>query len=164
MDIILDIKVLIASVDEEVWIKLYLYDDDFYEYACTNNGIRKFIDNFTYYVNNKTFLFDKLHSIYDKPAYTSKNGTKYWYYNGRVHRDDDLPAIICTNGTKKWYYNGLVHRDDDLPAIIYGSGGKEWLRYGVLYRENNLPVIIYSSGNKYYCDNGLLYMSNKHKN
>ena len=32
------------------------------------------------------------------------NGTKYWYLNGKFHREDG-PAIECANGTKYWFLN-----------------------------------------------------------
>ena len=32
------------------------------------------------------------------------NGTKYWYLNGKRHREDG-PAIEYPNGTKYWYLN-----------------------------------------------------------
>ena len=33
------------------------------------------------------------------------NGTKFWYLNGQLHREDG-PAIECANGTKLWHLNG----------------------------------------------------------
>ena len=33
------------------------------------------------------------------------NGTKYWYLNGKLHREDG-PAIESANGSKSWYLNG----------------------------------------------------------
>ena len=35
-----------------------------------------------------------------------QNGTKRWFKNGIIHRDNDLPAYIGSNGTKAWYKNG----------------------------------------------------------
>jgi len=32
------------------------------------------------------------------------NGTKYWYLNGKRHREDG-PAVEYPNGTKYWYLN-----------------------------------------------------------
>ena len=57
---------------------------------------------------------------------TNKDGTKFWYKNGEIHRDNDLPAIEYSGGTKAWYKNGKRHRDDDLPAIERADGYKEW--------------------------------------
>lgn len=37
----------------------------------------------------------------------------------KVHRDNDLPAIIYKNGTRKWYQNGNLHRDNNKPVIEY---------------------------------------------
>ena len=33
------------------------------------------------------------------------DGTKYWYLNGKPHREDG-PAIELLSGFKKWYLNG----------------------------------------------------------
>ena len=32
------------------------------------------------------------------------NGTKYWYLNGKLHREDG-PAVERANGNKYWYLN-----------------------------------------------------------
>ena len=37
-----------------------------------------------------------------------KEGTKKWYKNGQLHRNNDLPALIISDGTKKWYQNGEI--------------------------------------------------------
>ena len=47
-------------------------------------------------------------------------GTKYWYKNGKIHRDDG-PAVIHPDGTQYWLKNGKYHRDDG-PAVIYPNG------------------------------------------
>ena len=51
-------------------------------------------------------------------------GDKYWYKNGKLHREDG-PAVEWTDGGKCWYKNGKLHRGDG-PAAEYASGGKEW--------------------------------------
>ena len=84
MDLILDVKIHIASFDQEAWIKMVLYDDEFCNYAYTINGSLKFIHYFKRVVNNQTFLFGKFHSIDDLPAITDANGNKYWYCNGKT--------------------------------------------------------------------------------
>jgi len=35
----------------------------------------------------------------------SPNGDKFWYLNGKRHREDG-PAIECSNGQKYWWING----------------------------------------------------------
>jgi len=58
------------------------------------------------------------------------DGTKRWYNsNGERHRDNDLPAVECAHGTKYWYSNGKLHRDNG-PAVEYASGFKEWYKNG----------------------------------
>lgn len=41
------------------------------------------------------------------------------------HRGDDLPAVIRKNGTKKWYWKGKLHRNNGKPAIIWVGDGAE---------------------------------------
>ena len=40
------------------------------------------------------------------------------------HRENDLPAIECVNGDKWWYLNGKSHREKG-PAIELVNG-KKW--------------------------------------
>jgi len=57
-----------------------------------------------------------------------ENGDKFWYLNGKLHREDG-PAVECANGDKFWYLNGNLHREDG-PAIEYTSGSKFWYLNG----------------------------------
>jgi len=57
-----------------------------------------------------------------------KNGTKYWYLNSKLHREDG-PAVECASGTKYWYLNNEWHRVDG-PAIEYADGDKVWYLNG----------------------------------
>jgi hypothetical protein len=41
----------------------------------------------------------------------STTGTKYWYLNGKLHREDG-PAVEYENGNNHWYLNGKLHRED----------------------------------------------------
>ena len=58
-------------------------------------------------------------------------GTKRWYLNGTLHREDDLPAIEGIEGNKIWWLNGKCHRIKG-PAIEYISGIKFWYLNGEL--------------------------------
>ena len=60
-------------------------------------------------------------------------GTKEWYLNGDLHREDG-PAIEGTYGTKHWYINGELHREDG-PAIECANGDKYWNLNGLNYTE-----------------------------
>jgi len=83
-------------------------------------------------------------------------GTKSWWINGKLHRDEnDLPAIERSDGTKSWYQNGKCHRDNGLPAVEYFDGHKVWYKNGVKHRDNNLPAVEYDDGDKaWYNENG----------
>jgi len=60
----------------------------------------------------------------DGPACEWANGSKYWYINGKLHREDG-PACECANGDKCWYINGKLHREDG-PARECANGDKWW--------------------------------------
>jgi len=63
---------------------------------------------------------------YTAAAYA--NGSKYWYLNNKLHREDG-PAIEWVDGSKEWYLNGVRHREDG-PACEYADGDKEWYLNG----------------------------------
>jgi hypothetical protein len=59
-------------------------------------------------------------------------GTKCWYLNGELHREDG-PAIEYAGGTKEWYLNGKVvswreafkkakTQEQELSIIIHALG------------------------------------------
>ena len=73
------------------------------------------------------------------------NGTKFWYLNGKYHREDG-PAIEYASGSKHWYLNGKRHREDG-PAVEWAGGSKEWFLNGKYHREDG-PAIEWSDGSK----------------
>ena len=58
-------------------------------------------------------------------------GTKCWYKNGLLHRDDG-PAVIYPDGRQEWWKEGSGHRDDG-PAVICTSGTHYWYKDGKPY-------------------------------
>jgi len=81
----------------------------------------------------------------------SENGTKRWYLNGKLHREDG-PAVESANGDKSWYLNGKCHREDG-PAVECADGTKYWYRNGKLHREGG-PAIECANGDKWWYING----------
>jgi len=79
------------------------------------------------------------------------NGTKYWYLNDQLHREDG-PAIEYANGDKSWYLNGKCHREDG-PAVELANGNKLWYLNGKCHREDG-PAIEYADGTKGWYLNG----------
>ena len=73
------------------------------------------------------------------------NGTKRWYKNGALHREDG-PAMEYPDGSKVWIVNGNFHRDDG-PAVEYSNGDKTWWVNGLRHREDG-PAIEYKDGEK----------------
>jgi len=79
------------------------------------------------------------------------DGTKYWYHNDKLHREDG-PAVELPIGTKKWYLNGNIHRTDG-PAVEYADGTKMWFVNGKCHREDG-PAVEYAGGiNRWYLNN-----------
>ena len=85
----------------------------------------------------------KMHSENDQPAVVYANGTKWWYREGKIHRDG-APAVIFPNGVEEWWQNGRRHRDGG-PAVIFpssaavnpeGRGVRQWWSGGKLIRED----------------------------
>ena len=56
------------------------------------------------------------------------NGTKFWYQDGKLHREDG-PAIEFANGTRFWFLDGKLHREDG-PACEFVDGLKFWFLDG----------------------------------
>jgi len=67
-----------------------------------------------------------------------ENGTKYWYKDGLLHREDG-PAVEWADGAKFWYKEGKLHRIDG-PAIEYANGSKLWYEKGKLHRIDGSAV------------------------
>lgn len=92
-------------------------------------GIPKYPDFWTFVLNSN----NKLHCE-NGPALYSRLGTKQWWRNGEVFRENDLPTLILYDGTQWWQNRDIKkHRetiDEDgvlLPAVINGkTGKKEW--------------------------------------
>ena len=80
------------------------------------------------------------------------NGDKYWYLNGKRHREDG-PAIEYTNGDKEWWINDKRHREDG-PAIE-SNGSKFWYLNDKLHRKDG-PAIEYTDGHKEWWINNKL--------
>jgi hypothetical protein len=76
---------------------------------------------------------------------TYPNGTKRWYLNGHLHREDG-PAIEHDNGDKWWYLNGHLHGEDG-PAIEHDNGDKFWYLNGECHREDG-PACEFADGDK----------------
>jgi hypothetical protein len=90
----------------------------------------------------------------DGPAIELANGHKVWWLNGKLHREDG-PAIERANGDKEWHLNGKLHREDG-PAVELASGHKAWFLNGDLHREDG-PALERVNGHKAWYLNGKLH-------
>lgn len=81
------------------------------------------------------------------PAVELTNGSKYWYKDGKHHREDG-PAIEHADGSEYWCIDGQYHREDG-PAFIRADGYKGWLINGQYHREDG-PAVEYPNGNIQY--------------
>ena len=82
------------------------------------------------------------------------NGSKWWYLNGKLHRDNGLPAVEMYNGDKSWHIKGLKNRENGLPAIERANGCKMWFVDNKLHRGDDLPAVICENGDKEWYFNG----------
>ncbi len=91
----------------------------------------------------------------------NNNCSKYWYKNGKLHRDNDLPAIIYKifqdEEDQYWFKNGKLHREHDLPAVMDQNGYQCWYKNGEIHRDNDLPAEISSNGTQRWYKNGVNY-------
>jgi hypothetical protein len=94
---------------------------------------------------------ERLRRMIEYTVKVSDTGDKYWWINGKLHREDG-PAIEYADGHKYWYLKGKLHREDG-PAIEYADGHKEWYLKDKLHREDG-PAIESANGYKYWCLNG----------
>lgn len=99
------------------------------------NGIYKESGNIITWYHN-----DLIHREYH-PAVIWPDGSKQWYKEGKLHRDNDLPAIEWFIGTKEWYQNGLKHRTNG-PAVELWNGCNMWYQHGKQHREDGPAVIL----------------------
>jgi len=97
----------------------------------------------------KQYKITENNITYDIIEYS--DGGKYWYLNGKLHREDG-PADESLSGNRRWYKNGLLHRDDG-PAIIYYNGERVWFKNGLYHRDNGPAIELYN-GSKEYWYNG----------
>ncbi len=181
MDLLIEIKILIASFDQGVWIKLVIYDDSFRQYAYSDGGRARFIELFTLIQIvsipriaevRQWCLFHRLHRI-DGPAEICDNGDQCWYRNGKLHRDNG-PARVYANGTLSWHHHGCLHRQGapayiaafyskwyydnephraNGPALTLRDGSRFWYQHGIPHRDDG-PAKIMANGTQEWWLNG----------
>ena len=80
---------------------------------------------------------------YEVKKYSS--GSKYWCYNGKIHREDDLPAVECSDGFTGWSIHGEIHRIG-APSIIRPDGSTAWYLDNIKYSEKEYWMELYKRG------------------
>ena len=98
-----------------------------------------------------------LHRDNDQPAIELADGTREWYKDGKPHRTGDLPAVEWADGTRFWYKDGLLHRDGDLPAIEWADGTRSWYKNDERHRDGDLPAIKRANGDRFWYKDGVEY-------
>lgn len=150
----LELHIQIAMMDEDVWIKLWLYNSKFNEWSRKKSSIELFNDLFTKKVCNGLYtvyiLLGITHNLRG-PAWYFHDDTYRYFVNNNLHRVDG-PAIVDKHlGNEYWQY-GLRHRTDG-PAVIHKNGRLEYWQNGQLHR-NDGPAIVYPDGRVEYWRNG----------
>ena len=98
-----------------------------------------------------------LHRDNDLPAIELADGTRYWYKDGKLHRAGDKPAIEWADGTRAWYKEGKRHRAGDKPAVEWADGSREWYKDGVLHRAGDKPAVEWAGGSREWYKDGVEY-------
>lgn len=70
--------------------------------------------------------------------FTFHDGTKHWYKDDNLHREDG-PAVIYPNGARFWYINDQLHREDG-PAAVHPNGNMSWFLHGVEYTKTEFNI------------------------
>jgi hypothetical protein len=111
------------------------------------------------------------------------DGNKWWYKNGKQHREDG-PAVEYSNGEKHWYLKNQKYSEQDwkvkvqelkepkmetlkvkstseIPknytgVVEYPNGTKQWWAEGKPHREDG-PAVEYSDGEKHWYKEGKLH-------
>ena len=95
-----DNTILCKYQDESLMFSYILGCKYWYKYE-------KYITNI---INSKMETnFNVLYRKKDLATFIHSNGSKIWYFRGKIHREN-APAIICLNGNKYWYKNGEIFR------------------------------------------------------
>lgn len=68
-----------------------------------------FFENYSLHQHSHLIMSEKLIIVHE--------GTKFYFTNKKLHRDNDEPAVIHQDGTREYWYNGKRHRIDG-PAIF----------------------------------------------
>lgn len=129
LDLPIDIKIHIASFDENIWIYLAIRDPEIYKYTIANRLI--FVQLFTNcakcsYSQRWKLLNREHREEFDTigiplPSYTDDN-VQEWRLSGKLHSINDHPSLIFHNYKtwhtyKIWHIQGKRHR-----YCIHGKG------------------------------------------
>jgi hypothetical protein len=97
----------------------------------------KFIKNINKYYEKEIKLIDNImRFIKLNNAIGCSYRIKYYYKEGKLHRENDKPAIEYYNISREWYKNGLLHRENDKPAVVFTGGKKYWFINGKFMKRN----------------------------
>lgn len=143
----LDLRIYIANMDTEVYVRMYVYDAEFKLYTFSPGVISGFIDRFV----AKRKKDGMRYVIGNIKYYKYDDSSEYWYKDNLWHKTDG-PAVINSQG-KSFYANGELHRIDG-PAIIDLNGTEEYWQYGKRHRVDG-PSVIHWNGTIEYWQDGL---------
>lgn len=109
------------------------------------------------------FRNGKLHRDYDLPAFINiKHKVKIWYRNGVIHRGYNRPAVKIGEKReilKVWIVNGIIHRDHGPAYVETNSSTRKWLKNDFYHRYNGKPAVI-DFRHKAWYENGLCHRVN----
>ncbi len=118
----LEIRVLVARMDVEVYIRMYLYDLEFRAYANNDVLFKKLI-----MVKKRNHIIK--YTMYNIEYHKYLCGTEFWYKDNMFHRLYG-PAVVFQSYYKAFFQHGRKHRLDG-PAVVCGDGTIEYWEYGL---------------------------------
>lgn len=111
----------------------------------------------------------------DEPAVITNDGSKFWYKDGKSHREGDKPAIVTFTDRMYarsgkiymqeryvsaktvaaiWMQSGLIHRENNRPAVVHAAKHTAfWLRDGELARTDGGPTAVDQYGMHWHAGN-----------
>jgi hypothetical protein len=166
----LEVRIEIAKLDMEAYIRMWILDLEFRVYANMVTSINWFIDQFVVTKMSDGIVY-KLGSV---SYYVCNSGKEEWRKNGILHREnrpaaldadcshsywindklhrEDGPAIIYSDGSIEYWINGEIHRLDG-PAVICANGDEWWYINDKRHRDDG-PAVVHTSGYKAYYQHG----------
>lgn len=109
------------SIFHKINLLNFEYSNKIFDYYDINFTERHFYDGNNDIQNELMVVRNTLTSKYDLPCIIRKDGSKFWFRGGKLHRKD-APSIIWANGMVEFYLNGkhnFIINDRKYAELLY---------------------------------------------